>query len=174
VHRDIKPSNFLIDKQGYLKICDYGLAKFLKKGERTKTLLGTVPYLSPELVQEDYYDHSVDLWSLGVSCYEMAYGVTPFEPKGLLDDKAWSAGVKANIKSGQCRLPADRGVNLPARLFMKNMLTKELSSRLGGDLNYSAVKSHQFFATIDWPGIQMRTEKPPPVGQPLPSASRMG
>eukprot|EP00615_Pteridomonas_danica_P004403 CAMPEP_0114361462 /NCGR_PEP_ID=MMETSP0101-20121206/24762_1 /TAXON_ID=38822 ORGANISM="Pteridomonas danica, Strain PT" /NCGR_SAMPLE_ID=MMETSP0101 /ASSEMBLY_ACC=CAM_ASM_000211 /LENGTH=455 /DNA_ID=CAMNT_0001506471 /DNA_START=736 /DNA_END=2103 /DNA_ORIENTATION=- len=173
VHRDIKPSNFLIDKQGYLKICDYGLSKYLKVGERTNTLLGTVPYLSPELVNEKYYDHSVDLWSLGVSCYEMAYGTAPFEPRGMLSDKEWTDGVKSNIRQGQFRLPAER-VGLPARLFMKNLLSRELDSRLGADLNYEAIQSHSFFSALDWPGVKMRTSAPPPVGKPIPKASRMG
>lgn len=174
VHRDIKPSNFLIDKQGYLKICDYGLAKFLKRDERTNTLLGTIPYLSPELVNEETYNHNVDIWSLGVACYEMAYGSTPFEPRlKELSDKEWSNGVKQNIKQGTFRLVADRGVNLPARLFLKSILNKDTESRLGYDLNYSSVKCHQFFTAIDWPGVLMRTCAAPPVGKPLPSSSRM-
>ena len=50
IHRDIKPSNFLLDARGYVKICDYGLSKFLRQGDRTRTWLGTLAYIPPEQV----------------------------------------------------------------------------------------------------------------------------
>jgi serine/threonine protein kinase len=87
----------LIDKSGYLKICDYGLSKFLERGERTNTYLGTLAYLAPEQVLSKYYDHGIDLWSTGISVYEMFHGVTPFEPTVTVDDAKWKQETTANI-----------------------------------------------------------------------------
>jgi len=96
-----------VDAQGYAKLCDYGLSKFMAVGETTKTFLGTAAYLSPEQVREDPYDHQIDIWGLGVSTYEMAYGFTPFEPKGMLSDDEWRAGTKKNISSASFTLTAE-------------------------------------------------------------------
>jgi len=100
VHRDIKCANILIDNQGYAKICDYGLSKFLIQGEKTRTFLGTMQYVSPEMLGSYGYDHSVDLWSLAVSCYELVFGFTPFEPEdqNLLQDN-WVEQLQRNIRS---------------------------------------------------------------------------
>lgn len=78
IHRDIKPENILIGFNGELKIADFGWSVHAPSSRR-QTMCGTLDYLPPEMVQHKVYDKSVDLWCLGVLCYEFQVGRPPFE-----------------------------------------------------------------------------------------------
>jgi TolB-like protein/Tfp pilus assembly protein PilF len=92
VHRDLKPANIMIDKEGRLRVLDFGLARLeraVASDERTAlatetmmtragTVLGTYPYMSPEQAQGQIADARSDIFSLGVVLYEMATGRRPF------------------------------------------------------------------------------------------------
>ncbi|CAN1219037.1 Serine/threonine-protein kinase Aurora-1 [Linum perenne] len=79
IHRDIKPENLLVGAQGELKIADFGWS--VHTFNRRRTMCGTLDYLPPEMVESVEHDASVDIWSLGVLCYEFLYGVPPFEAR---------------------------------------------------------------------------------------------
>ncbi|XP_055903644.1 aurora kinase C [Eupeodes corollae] len=77
IHRDIKPENLLLGYKGELKIADFGWSVHEPNSMRT-TLCGTLDYLPPEMVQGKPHTKNVDLWSLGVLCFELLVGRAPF------------------------------------------------------------------------------------------------
>ena len=83
VHRDIKPENILISKEGRIKIADFGLAKGPLLGgtmtAESSVILGSVSYLSPEQVQRGVADSRSDIYSIGITAFEIFTGKKPFE-----------------------------------------------------------------------------------------------
>lgn len=77
IHRDIKPENLLLGLKEELKIADFGWS--IHTQTRRRTLCGTIDYLFPEMVEGRNHDEKVDMWSLGVLCYELLTGSPPFE-----------------------------------------------------------------------------------------------
>ena len=69
----------MLDKDGHIKIADFGLCKEdIQWGKTTKTFCGTPEYLAPEVLEDNDYGRAVDWWGVGVVMYEMVYGFPPF------------------------------------------------------------------------------------------------
>ncbi len=99
VHRDIKPENILLDSNNNVKLCDFGWCVNLKNNETRKTFCGTFEYMAPEIVYEENYDTSVDIWALGILLYEMLHGYSPFRAKdNLIGDDAYKDIFRNIIK----------------------------------------------------------------------------
>ncbi|MFC2142701.1 protein kinase, partial [Acidobacteriota bacterium] len=81
VHRDLKPNNIMIDREGEVRIMDFGIARSLKEKGITDVglIIGTPEYMSPEQAEAKEVDHRSDIYSLGVILYEMVTGKVPFE-----------------------------------------------------------------------------------------------
>ena len=78
IHRDIKPQNIIISRDGKVKVTDFGIAKAATSNTVTQNAIGSVHYLSPEQARGGYSDEKSDIYSLGVTLYEMLSGKVPF------------------------------------------------------------------------------------------------
>ena len=81
VHRDIKPQNIMLLSDGSIKVTDFGIARFSSTNTNTMTdkAIGSVHYISPEQVSADHIDQRSDIYSVGVTLYEMLTGELPFD-----------------------------------------------------------------------------------------------
>ncbi len=78
IHRDIKPQNVIISKEGKVKVTDFGIAKAATSNTITSNVMGSVHYTSPEQARGGYSDEKSDIYSLGITLFEMLTGRVPF------------------------------------------------------------------------------------------------
>ena len=79
VHRDIKPQNIIISREGKVKVTDFGIAKAASSQTISSNAMGSVHYISPEQARGGYCDERSDIYSLGITMYEMITGRVPYE-----------------------------------------------------------------------------------------------
>ena len=105
IHRDIKAGNILLDRNGNVKIADFGVSKQINTYENTKTFIGTPLWMSPEVLTKSEYNRKTDIWSLGITIIEMGEGDPPYSdiksniamlkipnspPTGMSNPQNWS------------------------------------------------------------------------------------
>ena len=155
-YRDLKPENLLVDKDGHVRITDFGFAKIVK--DKTMTLCGTPEYLAPEMVKQEGHDKGVDWWSLGVLIYEMTIGVTPFFSKSRLT-------LINNIKKEEVIFPDKKKYKIDysddfVDIVLK-LLSKDKKERLGSKGDIEEILEHPYFASLDLDALVKKEIKPP-------------
>ncbi|KAI5968637.1 PKA1 [Candida margitis] len=156
IYRDLKPENILLDKNGHIKLTDFGFAKEVQ--DVTYTLCGTPDYIAPEVVATKPYNKSVDWWSFGILIFEMLTGYTPFyDPTPM---KTYE-----NILNGTITYPD----YLPPDILdlLQKLIVKDLTQRLGNLQGGSNdVKNHPWFKEVIWERLLSRdieTPYEPPI-----------
>jgi len=122
VHRDLKPENILMCDGMVAKLADFGWCAEIKKdGGGRNTFCGTMDYLSPEMVNNQPHDHTVDVWSLGVLLFEMLVGRAPFTSANQMK-------AMALIMTAELEVPDF--ISAAARDLMRRLIVKEREKRL--------------------------------------------
>jgi 3-phosphoinositide dependent protein kinase-1 len=148
LHRDLKPDNILIDDRNRVKITDFGTSKiFGKDGAfscQRGSFVGSADYVSPEVLSEAETGPWSDLWSYGCLVYAVIVGHPPFQSESQY-------ATFELIESGKFEIP--EFVPEHARDLITRILVSDPAGRLGyggQDSNYEPIRSHPFFAGINW------------------------
>lgn len=148
----MKPENILIDYNGHIALCDFGLCKLnMTKSERTNTFCGTPEYLAPELLLGQGYTKNVDWWTLGVLLYEMLTGLPPFYDENTNE-------MYRKILQQELRFPDD--MSDPAISLLTGLLHRDPNQRLGNQ-GTDEIRNHEFFKSIDWNQLMRKQVQPP-------------
>ncbi|MBN2475344.1 MAG: serine/threonine protein kinase [Pirellulales bacterium] len=153
VHRDIKPENILLTQTGEVKVADFGLARVAREGEavdltQVGVTLGTPLYMSPEQVEGKPLDPRSDIYSFGVTCYQMLAGTPPFSSETAL-------GVAVQHLNRQPEVLENLRPDLPPALcrIVHKMLAKPPEKRFQSarDLLRELRRLHLEHFGDDWP-----------------------
>ncbi|KAH0630058.1 hypothetical protein JD844_012652 [Phrynosoma platyrhinos] len=147
---DLKLDNVMLDKEGHIKIADFGMCKENVFGEnKATTFCGTPDYIAPEILQGLKYTFSVDWWSFGVLLYEMLIGQSPFH--GDDEDELFES-----IRVDTPHYP--RWITKESKDILEKLFERDPSKRLGVT---GSVRDHPFFKAINWTALEKREMEPP-------------
>jgi serine/threonine protein kinase len=161
IHRDLKPENILFNSAGRIKISDFGTACHASDDALRKTFAGTAQYVSPEMLNSQDCCLSSDLWALGCIVYQLFAGKLLFNGDSEFLTFQLIVAEPIVISFPDFFPPA-------AQQLVQDLVIPNPGLRLGvradGTIDYSIIRSHPFFASIDWDNLHKTS---PPAPAPL-------
>lgn len=166
VHRDVKPDNMLLDKNGHVRLADFGTCMRMDEKNLVvcDTAVGTPDYISPEVLesqssasnQRKPYTNLCDWWSVGVVLYEMLIGDTPFYADSLVGTYGKIMNHKDSLK-----FDPEATISKDAKSLIRSFLTDQ-SERLGKN-GVDEIKDHPFFKNENWNFDNIHLSVPPVI-----------
>merc|ERR1719392_331898 len=154
IYRDLKPENIMLDREGHVKLTDFGCVKESASDELNYTFCGTVEYMAPEILNRSgRHGKEVDWWSFGILTHDMLTGNPPFtgNNRKVITERV----LKAKLQLKKYLTPN-------AKDLLRQLLQRSVESRLGhGEEDAKAVKAHRFFKGVNWDDVMSRKTKPP-------------
>ncbi|KAM5206277.1 RAC-gamma serine/threonine-protein kinase isoform 6-T8 [Hipposideros larvatus] len=153
-HPFLTLENLMLDKDGHIKITDFGLCKEgITDAATMKTFCGTPEYLAPEVLEDNDYGRAVDWWGLGVVMYEMMCGRLPFYNQD--HEKLFELILMEDIKF-------PRTLSSDAKSLLSGLLIKDPNKRLGGGPDDAKeIMRHSFFSGVNWQDVYDKKLVPP-------------
>lgn len=154
IYRDLKLDNVMLDRDGHIKIADFGMCKEKIFGEnRASTFCGTPDYIAPEILKGVRYNASVDWWSFGVLLYEMLIGQSPFHGD---DEDDLFHSILHDTPRYPHSLPRE------ASTLLSLLFERTPGERLGmPGSHHGPIRAQPFFRNIDWDKLEARQIAPP-------------
>lgn len=160
IHRDIKPDNILLDEDGHAHLTDFNVASYYSITKPLTSVAGSMAYIAPEVISRRGYTFTPDWWSLGVTLYEVLFGIRPFNGRNGQE-------LMANIDKGELpeffRDPKEKCSPMGIEV-LRGLVEKDKDARLcckDGIAGLSEIKKMPWFDGMDWTLLEEKKLIPP-------------
>ena len=151
IHRDIKPENLVLDDKGYVRITDFGIAKYNTPDNSSETS-GTPGYMSPEVMNAENHSFPADFFAIGVIGYEFLMGYRPYNGKNRKEIKEKIFSEKVEITPEQ----KQKGWSEDVVDFINKLLERNKDLRLGCKNGVQELKEHEWLKYYPWEELEQK------------------